>query len=266
VILGRGPAVSYVFTRGLPQRKILDLANVTYLELYHGAGSDPREIELVYRKEMQVYEAADDILAPHEILAGFLREHVYHVDKITTVRLGCYPSPRVATFSAQPRLVYAGSYEYIQDPYALSLLSARSPYPIHCYGSRDPNRAFLPHPLDFKGYAPTLDFLADYQFGLITVSADRLRRVSPATKFPYYFAAGLPVLFPEWMEEGHAYEAAVPYTEAGFAGTVRRLAQDPEGWNERSVKAQSLARQLTWDTVLLPLLEMVVGAAPRRSS
>jgi hypothetical protein len=264
VILARGPAVGHVFTRGFRQRRILDLANVTYLELYHAAGSDPRDIELVYTKEMQVYEAADAILAPHDILARFIQEHVYRHPKVATVRLGCPPPSGRARFSAEPRIVYAGSYEYIQDPFLLSLLSARSPFPIHCYGSRDPNRAFLPRRMDFKGYAPDMGFLADYQFGLITVSADRLRRASPATKFPYYLSAGLPVLFPAWMEEGHTYQGAVPYTEDSFVGTVTAIARDEPAWTRLSGAALQESRDLGWETVLVPLLDLL--GPPRQTA
>jgi hypothetical protein len=260
LVIGLGPDASYVLTRNLSARKILDTPNVAFLERYHAIGADLNEVELSYRKEIEIYKAADHILIHHEILTRFVRRHVYDSDKVATVRMGCTPRVRPAQFSTSPRIVYAGSYGYIQDPFLLALLSGQSPWPIHCYGSRDPNRSFLPARLDFRGYAPTLDVLADYQFGLVTVSADRLRRASPSTKFAYYFAAGLPVFFPEWMEEGHTYEAAIPYTENGFARTVQDAAGDERKWRELSEKATAIAGELSWEKVLRPLGDIVSGS------
>jgi hypothetical protein len=152
--------------------------------------------------------------------------------------------------------VYAGSYYYIQDPYLLAQLSRVSPYPIDCYGPEDPNRKFLPAALGYKGYGAGLGFLADYQFGLITVSRDALRQHSPATKFPYYFAHGLPVLFPEWMKEGFEYaDCAVPYNEQAFAEVVRSLGEAT--WRRMSEAAKALAARLSWDNVLRPLGDLL---------
>jgi hypothetical protein len=185
---------------------------------------------------------------------------------VVTVRLGADPAPETASFLSPARIVYAGSYDYIQDPFLLSLLSARSPVPIDCYGSRDPNRPYLPHPLQYRGYEATTSFLARYQLGLITVSQDRLRRHSPATKFAYYFARGLPVLFPEWMLEGHGYTAAVPYTEASFPLVVEGIVGDRERWETLSAQALEIASSLRWETVLAPLVPLLSARplSPRR--
>jgi hypothetical protein len=99
--------------------------------------------------------------------------------------------------------------------------------------------------------------LSQYQLGLITVSRDRLREHSPATKFPYYFAYGLPVLFPEWMKEGHEYDAAIPYAEESFVQTVQEIACDRRRWTDLSNRARSIAESLTWEKVLLPLDELI---------
>jgi hypothetical protein len=173
------------------------------------------------------------------------------------VRLGCDPAAAVARHADPPRVVYAGSYYYIQDPYLLAQLSGTSPYPIDCFGPEDPNRKFLPATLQYKGYEPGTGFLADYQFGLITVSRDALRQHSPSTKFPYYFAHGLPVLFPEWMKEGYEYpDCAAPYNAETFARTVRLLAA-PATWRRMSEAACGLAADLSWNNVLRPLEEMI---------
>jgi glycosyl transferase family 4 len=253
VVIARGQTMGGVFTRGVPGLKVLDMANIAFLEMYHASGADALEVQATYEREQQIYASADWILAHHEILAEFFRRNVFDSPKVRTVRMGADAAQETASFASPPRIVYAGSYEYIQDPYLLSLLSRASPLPIDCYGSKDPNRTYLPHPLAYKGYEPSTRFLADYQLGLITVSQDRLRRHSPSTKFAYYFARGLPVLFPEWMLEGFTYDAAVPYDEGNFSRVVAETASDRARWESLSARALQTAASLSWDAVLAPL-------------
>jgi hypothetical protein len=267
IVIGRLQPVAYALTRlDASTLRIFDCANVAFFEAYHGWNADLSEIERDYTKEMEIYQAADHVLMPHQLLVEFFKRHVFDSPKVTAVRLGCYPASRVAGYSASPRLVYAGSYNYIQDPYLLSMLSAASPYPIDCYGQKDPNYSFLPARLAYRGFGEVTDFLADYQSGLITVSQDRLRRHSPSTKFAYYFACGLPVLFPEWMEEGHAYTAAVPYSERSFDAQARRVCGDRRTWQTLSDAARATAAELTWDRVLQPLEDVLARWAARRTA
>jgi glycosyltransferase involved in cell wall biosynthesis len=258
-VIARAHPVSYVLTRGLACRKVVDVANVGYLELYYSGGADPAEVEETHRRELDVYRAADAVLLPNAGLASFFRRYVLDSAKVISVRLGCDPAAARAEFSPTPRIVYAGSYYYFQDPLLMARLVARSPYPIHFYGKADPNRTFLPSRLDYRGYEPTLDFLAGYQIGLVTVSQDWLRRHSPATKVPSYFAHGLPVLFPRWMEEGYEYPAAVAYDEDDFARQAVQIASDPAIWSDLGRQALETAAGLRWDDVLQPLLGVLKG-------
>lgn len=261
VVIGRGQDVAYVLTRITGCIRILDMANILFLEGYYAWGANLAEVEETFEKEMRVFNEVDYILSPHEILTGYFLQQFnnggnYEL-KVVTVRLGCELPNRTAQYAFPPRIAYAGSYYYIQDPYLLSYLTKISPYPIECYGPKDPNRKFLPARLNYRGYAQTTDFLADYQFGIITVSRDALRQHSPATKFPYYFAHGLPVLFPEWMKEGHGYRAcAIPYNEDNFADQLRKMSE-PEIWNGMSIAARELAESLQWDLTLQPLGDLL---------
>jgi hypothetical protein len=257
VVMARLQPVAYTLTRLDGCLRIFDCANIGFLESYHGWNADMSEIEIEYEKEMAIFRSADHVFLHHEILTRFFRTHVFDDDKVRTVRMGCYPATRTASFSRAPRIVYAGSYEYIQDPYLLSLLTKASPYPIECYGKKDPNYPFLPARLAYKGYAPEMSFLADYHVGLITVSRDRLRRHSPSTKFAYYFAHGLPVLFPEWMKEGYTYEAAVPYTEENFVEQARSVCESEDTWRRLSEAAIAIGRELDWEKTLAPLEQLL---------
>jgi hypothetical protein len=256
-VIARGQDLAHVLTRDVPGLKILDMANILYLESYYSWGANRAEVEDSYDKEVRVWKAVDWIVSPHEILTRYFVDHLGKVGdfsgKTITARLGCDSVGRTARFAIPLRLVYAGSYYYIQDPYLLARLAQLSPYTIDCYGPEDPNRSFLPASLNYKGYEPGTGFLAEYQIGLITVSRDDLRQHSPSTKFPYYFAHGLPVLFPEWMKEGYEYpDCAVPFNEQNFVEVVKSLV-DQARWKRLSEAALDRARGLSWDRALRPL-------------
>jgi hypothetical protein len=260
-IIARGQDLAYVLTRPLPGLKILDMANLLYLEAYYAWGANPAEVEETYEKEVLVWQSVDYIVSPHAVLTAYFVEHLARVGDFTrktrTARLGCEPAPRVARYSAAPRLVYAGSYYYIQDPYLLAQLAKLSPFPVDCYGPTDPNRKFLPAALNYRGYEPGTGFLADYQVGLITVSRDALRQHSPSTKFPYYFAHALPVLFPDWMLEGYEYrDCATPYNEHTFTKVLGAVAAETK-WRQMSEAALSVASNLQWVNTLQPLQEII---------
>jgi hypothetical protein len=259
VVLGRGPEASYVLTRPLDSLKAFDLANVAFLEDYYVWGPHLSEVEETFWREEEILRAASLVVTPHPYLTEVLLDVFSRVqglkEKILLAPLGCDLPKRRAKWSPRPRIVYAGSYHYIQDPYLLSRISARTSLPIDCYGSRDPNRSFFPARLNYRGFAKDLDFLADYQLGLISLSRDWLRCRSPATKFPAYFSYGLPVLFPEWMKEGYDYpDCAVPFDEDRFGQRVRE-ATEPRAWAQMSEAARQRAEGMTWGKCLAGLAE-----------
>lgn len=260
-VIGRGQEMAYVLTRPFDCLKILDMANILFLEAYYVWGPNLAEVEETFEKEMSIFNSVDYIFCHHDLLRQFLirqfdKEGNFSA-KAITARMGCEPSSLQAQYSEHPRMIYAGSYYYIQDPYLLASLAKISPYPIDCFGPSDPNRLFLPTPLNYKGYAEGTDFLADYQVGLITVSRDLLRQNSPSTKFAYYFACGLPVLFPEWMKEGYTYpDCAIAYNEENFIEQVY-AALEPTVWQRMSAAALATAHQLTWEKVLQPVGDLL---------
>jgi len=271
-VIGRGQDVAYVLTRPLGCVKILDMANILFLEGYYAWGANLNEVEETFDKEMLVFNSVDHILSPHELLTDYFVDQFDSDptlrEKIVTVKLGCDMPSVFASHSPEPKIAYAGSYYYIQDPYLLAQLTRISPFPIDCYGAKDPNRRFLPARLNYRGYSESLDLLADYQFGLIAVSRDALRQNSPATKFPYYFSYGLPVLFPEWMKEGYDYpDCAIPFNEENFVLRVREASKE-SSWSAMSEAARKTAQRLSWDKTLVPLAvilkekEHAVGVHP----
>jgi hypothetical protein len=257
VVIGRGQHAAHATTGMSGFRKVLDAPNVEFLEGYYAASPDLVEVEATFDREEALLRDVHHVLVPHPLLETILVEAFPRVEglgkKLVTVRLGAEPARRHARFSPEPRIVYAGSSYYFQDPCLLSRLAGLSPFPVECYGPRDPNRRFLPTPLLYRGFAPDADFLADYQFGLITVSRDRLRQYSPVTKLAYYLMHGLPVLFPAWMKEGHELPgSAIPYDEDTFKARVLEAASPPR-WEALAVSARSAGARRSWQETLLPL-------------
>ncbi len=137
VVIARGIEVGRVFCHDVPGLKILDWPNIHYVEAYSSAESDLGRLEAVFERERAVLEATDLVISPGHHLTRFIEATVPVADlarKLVTVPLGCEPAARRAQPSAPPRIVYAGSYYPIQDPYLLSRLTVLSPFPIDCCG------------------------------------------------------------------------------------------------------------------------------------
>jgi hypothetical protein len=261
VVIGRGQHTAHATSGMSGFMKVLDAPNVEFLEHYYAAAPDFALVEATFDREEALLRDVHHVLLPHRLLHGFLVEAFPGVEglerKLVTVGLGAEPARRHACFSREPRIVYAGSSYYFQDPLLLSRLAGRSPFPVDCYGPLDPNRRFLPTPLRYQGYARDADFLADYQFGLVTVSRDRLRQYSPVTKLAYYLMHGLPVLFPEWMREGRELpDCAVPYDEDTFGERVLQAAS-PARWESLAASARSAGAGRSWAEALKPLAQLL---------
>jgi glucuronate isomerase len=110
--------------------------------------------------------------------------------------------------------------------------------------------------LRYLGYAPTLDVLADYQIGLVTISDDPLRRLSFSSKQLEYFSYGLPVLVPAWRPDELLAAGTVLYTEETFLNQVKILG-DSEVWQATSSRALEVAQRFSWDAALQPLTALL---------
>ena len=258
VLMGRESTASYVLRKDWDCLKIFDLGNVSYLENYY-SGKDYSYIDNIYNREMEIFSNVDYILCQHSLLTQYVKKQVFNSDKIVTVRLGCLPAKRIARFKKPAKLVFAGIQKFFPHNHMLlSYLTKISPYKIDCFGTENVTNLFFPAPFRYMGFKPylQLDFLADYQFGLITVTRDIFRQYSPSTKFGDYFAHGLPVFFPEWMKEGYEYKGCIPYNEDNFVELIQKYATK-EKWENMSKQVLQQAAELTWDKVLQPLVDII---------
>ena len=62
--------------------KILDMANLIFLETYNTWGPDLREVEGTFVREAAIFQAVDHILSPHDLLSRYLAQEVPHLRDI----------------------------------------------------------------------------------------------------------------------------------------------------------------------------------------
>ena len=257
ILIGRESMAAYVLCKEFDALKIFDVGNISYIEQYYLAKYHKR-VEEIYAIEMKIFEYVDYVLVHDQLLIDFLRKLDFpYLDKIVLSKLGCLPGKRKAQFAPSPKIVVVGLQNFFpHDYFFLSYLTKISKFPIHSYGLRNCSAPFYPAPLNYKGYRENLDFLADYQFGLITVSRDWLREHSPSNKFGDYFSHGLPVLFPSWMKAGYQYKGAIAYDEDNFNDIIGKYSE-MNAWARMHEETLAQAEKMSYEKVWQPVLDLV---------
>jgi hypothetical protein len=222
--------------------------------LYEG---DP-EAEVKFQKalnlERRIYQAADVVTIAWNTYEAFVREKIYDGSNIVSHPglgwYGCDPQPQRVTCQDELRVVFLGHLYYWTNPELLVDLTARSPFPLHCFG-----RTYVPTDgLDHFGYAKdVLSVLRGYPFGLNTISEDPLRKATLSSKVLTYMSLGLPSFSPSWQRFSHQVEGVIPYEADNFVELVAYYHQ-PDVWQTLSDAAYEQAHELRWEKVLQPML------------
>jgi hypothetical protein len=226
---------AYVFTKDIKCLKILDLAAPLADELYFGG----KLFGFMYRKlkniEVRVYRKSD-----------YLTFHICNY--------GCNLEPiaKKAKYSYPPKIVFLGN---LDGPWNnLALLSELSKlYPIDVYGGPKPSEKYH---LNYKGYAPSTDIVSKYQFGLITITKDKLRKSSFSSKHLKYMSYGLPVFTPDWRKDKRLKKVSISYNEKNFLNRVSKYS-DKTRWQRMSNMCYKQAKEWQWNLTLKPLLEII---------
>ena len=249
--------VGFVLGGRLAPVQVLDLPAPFAEELYFAGELTRRAYERLRAYEVRAYGAADHLSFHWETYAGWVRATKYDGGNFLPLTYGVEPKAARARWSPTPRIVFLGFLggSWVNLP-LLQRLCDRFPT-IDVYGG--PAQAVLGD--RYKGYAPTLDVLAEYQFGLITIADDPLRRHGFSSKQLEYYSYGLPVLTPAWREDPLLDAAALLYDEESFAALVEKLSTR-EAWEELSGRALDLAQRCSWEAALAPLAGLL-HPAPR---
>lgn len=240
--------------------QVLDLPAPQAEELYYGGSLTEAGLAKLQKLEKEVYARADRLAFHWHTYDDFVKAKKYDGKNFFDLGYGA-PKPTTdkrAEYSKEPRILFFGYLKgyWVNLPLLEKLCEL---YPnIDIYGGPPPTGPLAKH---YKGYAPNTatksgkDIMADYQFGLITITDDELRRHSFSSKHLDYFAYGLPVLTPAWRQDSKLEAGSIYFTPEDFLEQVKKYST-PKNWREKNAAALKIADDLAWDKVLQPLLTL----------
>jgi hypothetical protein len=241
---------SYVLAKELNCLKIFSCESLMADEFYFSKSYDPKQILDLRKMELDILQKADYVVLPWKTTENYIRKHIWNGDNLLTIKYGCFPQKKIASYFYPCSIISLGNLEgYWNNPELISFLTTISPYVIDLFGKNKPPKKYR---LNYKGFAPSLDILKYYQFGLCTLSKDTFRRNHFSSRILGYLAYGLPVLSPEWMQLTHELKGVVPYNEDNFLQVIDTYS-DEDKWTKLSKEAYEQALELDWNKVLLPL-------------
>jgi hypothetical protein len=245
--------------------QVLDLPAPYAEELYYGGQIDEAGLGRLRAVEQRTYARADHLAFHWHTYREFVRATKYDGPNFLELGYGAPTptTPRRARYAETPRIAFLGylSGYWVNLP-LLEQLCALYPH-IDLYGGPPPTGPLARH---YRGYSPDSagrsgkDVLADYQFGLITITDDELRRHSFSSKHLDYVSYGLPVLTPAWRRDPLLDPSSVHYTADTF---LERLGEFSERarWQSKSAAALDTAAKLSWEAALRPLPGLADGPA-----
>lgn len=238
--------------------QILDLPSPLAEELLYGDELSNSGYQRLRNVEVASYAAADHLSFHWHTYADFVRQTKYRGDNFLPITYGTNRKMRIARYSDQPKIVFLG---YLGGYWVnLELLAQLCKlYPgLDVYGGPEPPASLK---INYKGYAPSTDVIADYQFGLITISDDELRRHSFSSKHLEYISYGLPVLTPAWRRDTALDESSIYYTADNFLEKIRD-ASSAQAWETLHLSALKDAARFSWNNALRELASLDVYRKP----
>ena len=245
---------SYIMTKDFPFLKILDSPSPWVDEMFYGGILTRSAYAKLRSVEIEIYSKSDHVAFHWQNYLHYVQQHTYNGNNLFVLNWGCSPKERRAKYRNPPRIAFLGLLQgyWINLP-LLSRLSRE--YSIDVYGGPPPPRKYG---LNYKGYAPSTDVLSDYQFGLITISDDPLRRQSFSSKHLEYMNYGLPTLTPEWRFDPQLRHVSIQYNEDNFLEKIHEFSNE-DRWQQMSECCYNQAKEWEWSRTLEPLLAILRG-------
>ena len=251
VVICDDASASFIFTKNLKCLKIYNCPTPLADELYYSKKLSKKLYLKLRDMELEVYRKTDYV-SFREPYRRYVQKYIYSGKNIFVMDGGCYPKNQRAKFSYPPRIVYLGELGGYWTNLPLLSRITKIYKNIDVYGTPKPNKIYK---LNYKGYANP-DILSKYQFGLITITKDKLRRWGFSAKHPEYLSYGLPVLVPDWRKNLHLFKGSIPYNERDFLKKIKKYSNKME-WQKMSNEAYRQAKQYSWDVVLKPLGKII---------
>ena len=250
---------AYVLTKEINCLKIFDCPAPWTSELKQNKNDfllTDNDINALAEFELEIYKKSDYVAFHWEAYTYYIKKNIYNGNNLIKLNWGCHPQKIRTKYNYPYKIVYIGnlSNNWVDIPLLKKLVKLNNS--IDTYG--------LPKPIDeeikllnYKGYAPTLDVLLEYQLGLVTINKnDKLHCEGFSAKYLDYISYGLPVLEPEWRNVPGLSEKSIFYNEENFIEQINKYS-DKKIWQEKSDEVYELAKNLDWDITLQPLLKIL---------
>jgi len=230
--------------------QILDLPAPYAEERYYGGSLSKKGYEKYKKYEVEMYKRADYIAFHWHTYADFVKKNKYNGSNFIDMSYGVEPKIKRAKYADNPRIIFMGLLNgYWVNLPLLSELCKRYPN-IDVYGGPEPPKHYG---INYKGYAPSKDVIAEYQFGLVTISDDPLRKSSFSSKHLEYLSYGLPVLTPSWRQDSLLEGGSIYYNDSDSLGEEIHEYLNADEWIKKSNMSLAIAKKMSWDNALVGL-------------
>jgi len=253
-IICENPWDAYVLTKDLKAIKIYDSPSPWFDELFYSRQISDRVFQKLKKLELEIYHKVDYLCFHWDNYTRYVQKNTYNGKNMFIMNWGSdiKPPEKKAKYSYPPKVVFLGNLDgYWNNLPLLSQLAKQ--YTIDVYGAPAPDKKYG---LNYKGYAPSTDVLSKYQFGLITITKDELRKHSFSSKHIEYLSYGLPVLTPEWRDDPSLSQVSIPFNEHNFSAQIQKYS-NRSSWERLSNMSYAKANSLSWEEVLKPLDKII---------
>lgn len=239
--------------RRIADVQILDLPVPWVDELYYGAQLTEKTRDKLADLQRDCYAAADRISFHWHTYTEYVKQGPYHGNNWLNCTYGVTTKNKRARFAFPPRIIFLGSLEGYWVNLPLLRKLCRICPELDVWGGPEPG---ADAGLNYRGYAPDLDIMADYQFGLVTITDDPLRRSSFSSKHLEYASYGLPVLTPSWRSDEVLGPSSIYYGPEDFLEVLAEHSSEA-AWTAKSKESLAVAEELSWPAAFRSLAEVL---------
>ncbi len=235
--------------------QILDLPVPWVDELYYGGELTDATYRTLSMLQRDCYAAADRLSFHWSTYADYVKRSDYHGDNWLNCTYGVSKKNERAKFALPPRIIFLGNLEgyWVNLPLLKELCRICPELDVWGGPNPGPNAG-----LNYRGYAGDLDVLANYQFGLITITDDPLRCSSFSSKHLEYASYGLPVLTPVWRKDEILGPSSIYYRADNFLDAVASFSSETS-WSGKSKQSLAVAEKLSWSVAFRELGHLIEG-------
>lgn len=231
---------------------IYDLPTVLSEELKEGKKINKYIFKKIRKLEHQVFQKNVPISFHWYSILNYAQKINLKPKNSFILNWGCYPQAKTSHYSLHPKIVHIGN---VNSPWVNQKLlkQIQTKNPVDIYSYEKPN---IENDIKTLGFLKDLSKLSEYQFGLITISKDKLRSNSFSAKHLTYISYGLPVFCPEWRQDPLLKSATIYYNENNFESQIKKYSQK-KFWLKKHQAALKLAKKINWNQTLEPILPVI---------